>query len=458
MKQQQPPPSLESAAPGKAFPQALEEMLQKMLATRPEDRYQSMEQLGQDIGRVQQGKGLAIASPIKLELTPPLDPVEEKYSSRTGVWPRLAIAFLLLITTSFAATFYYIYRSHSSTTAGASPKQSNVTTGATAGPAGTMEKGSAVTDEGMEKAKADFASFKPKETQLIKGRGQALLEFFFPETAVGEIENGVGARAQARGAVTLQSIQPISLGIRRAVHRYTWANPWILKKIDKKEINTLILDQLNDTSMATGQLDWDSSSEQSILDMLAIAANWQNLHGLDISACPLTAKIFKALDSLPHLHHLTIKDCDNAGTDQAKYLFWGKLSDVDLAGLRDVDPAIMALRGSKNLRNLNLDRTSPTAAAIAELGRCPNLQGLSLEKTKLSDSQLLALSRLPQLKVLWLRQVNITPAKLIKLDGLKRLSRLHVTADGWSRAQVVGTTMALPNCDLATNNWPHALE
>lgn len=66
MHQNDAPPSLEKASHGSKFPESIEILIAKTLAKEPMDRYQSMEQLKQDLNKILEGKDLSVLPYLNL--------------------------------------------------------------------------------------------------------------------------------------------------------------------------------------------------------------------------------------------------------------------------------------------------------------------------------------------------------------------------------------------------------
>jgi hypothetical protein len=185
-----------------------------------------------------------------------------------------------------------------------------------------------------------------------------------------------------------------------------------------------------------------------MLEILAIVQHWKNLQGMHFRDCTLSPKVLDAIQDLPGIIRFSLVNSDNSGSELAPHSFLRRVESMDLEGLKDVDSGIMALRGSKNLRALALDRTRPSLAGIKALGQCPNLIRLSMAEATITDDQLVALSELPQLEELWLKRVHLDPDRLVQLQGLKHLHRIYITSYGWSHEKLAALIRALPQCQI----------
>lgn len=103
--QKDKPPTLKSACPANRFSDAVEAIVARMLAKRPEDRYPSMQHLGRDLLRAQEGKSVYAAGLTVAELDQPLFEMDSKIASASDsaavspgrwLWPQVMVLCLLL--------------------------------------------------------------------------------------------------------------------------------------------------------------------------------------------------------------------------------------------------------------------------------------------------------------------------------------------------------------------------
>jgi len=114
-----------------------------------------------------------------------------------------------------------------------------------------------------------------------------------------------------------------------------------------------------------------------------------------------------------------------------------RLEWLDLAFTTVTDAGVAPLLTSaRNLRQLNLEGTQISDAALARLRDCAQLEELDLSGTAITDAGLRHLAALKRLRLLWLTGTRITDAGLDALRDLKALETLdvggtRVTQSGW---------------------------
>lgn len=114
---------------------------------------------------------------------------------------------------------------------------------------------------------------------------------------------------------------------------------------------------------------------------------------------------------------------------------------LDLSFTKVTDAALSHLSDAVRLRQLNLDGTAVGDKAIESLAGLRELEEVDLSNTRVTDACLGQLARFTKLKVLWLTNTSVSDAgiaRLARLDSLELLdvSGTNVTADGLKSLEV----------------------
>ncbi len=91
--------------------------------------------------------------------------------------------------------------------------------------------------------------------------------------------------------------------------------------------------------------------------------------------------------------------------------------DLDLAGQKLGDGELKIVGGLKNLRKLNLSRTTVTDGALAGLLGLSKLESLNLFQTEVSDAGVVSLKGLTALKRLYVAQTKVTEGGAAQLKA-----------------------------------------
>jgi len=447
MHQTMAAPRLSTAAGDKNFAQPLEEIVHKMLAKNPQHRYQSMEEVGRDIERLQKGKTLVENASLQLA-SPSLslehdttggsrgNTVDRMNKKHLAVSTSLLIAITLIMLLGVGVFASSMLGKKSSVTA----KKVEVETSA---PPGVLAN---KTDLAADKLKKCFADFKTRSASFKLINGSWYVTYFFPETEIGEIVTLDNFSIPAKGATRLAVRRPMSLKIRRGRDRIIWENPDLLKKIDLNEIDGLILSCEDDGLVDT--TDDKTTDVTFTVKVLAIASCWKNFNSLQFKEFALDNQVMAAVDKLAGLTKFGLTQSDNSGAELARFAFLRRMKVLNVSDIREVDSVLNALRGSKNLVSLNISDTTPSAQALRQLKSCSELRGLAFCSSSINEAQLVAISELPYLEKFNTRGSTFNREFFFKLKGFEALKTLLITNKDWSNKQLASLKSAFPHCQI----------
>jgi len=288
------------------------------------------------------------------------------------------------------------------------------------------------------KTKTDFNNFSPHATVGISEKNKFRLRFYFPQTSIGKLHDNGGGYSEAMGIVKMPENHPMALEVREQ-DQGTWSQVDILEKIDGRYLDELWFRR-------DGIIDDDLLSDRSMLAMLKTASKWKHFSGVRFIGFKPSKQILDFVQSLPHLERLAITNTTESANELASRPFLQKLVSLELSGLPEIDPILLALAKSDHLRFLIINETKPAAATLMQLKSCPNLFYLSFVGGAIDDQQLTALSEVSSLKHLILRNAHVNVNRLCSLKGFKNLRELSI--DGWKPEELSQFKKNFPQCAL----------
>ncbi len=150
-------------------------------------------------------------------------------------------------------------------------------------------------------------------------------------------------------------------------------------------------------------------------------ARMKSLTALNLSGCALLDRDLLAFDTLPNLRNLQIDDSGVTGAALAKSKLLPKLQTLSIVGIDNCAPVLVALDKTKNIKTLFLDRYKLNQSEITDIAKLTSLQYLSLKWDGLTDSNLAKLTALKNLTQLNVYGNEITEASLYTLAKFPRL-------------------------------------
>jgi len=454
MHQSDQPPTLMEVS-GYNFPQDLEDIVQRMIAKHPDDRYQTMEQVAHDIERMAQGKTLAKMPLSRTDSNMNVETGERSTGSQrnSGTFKtRLSIGIISLLTVAMAVGGYLYYLYHhpsasdktgnSSSTAGGDretiPENIPQNTFANEAETAAATTKSPTTYANIEKERNDFAAFVPKPCETFTENGKPKIRFYFPNSPVGKLHNKSSGYSEARGTVVMDDEKPFMLEIREK-DQAVWAFPSILEKLDNANINELLFTR---AVMADDKAD----REQPILEMLSRARRWKNFCGIHFIEFFPGNKALDFAATFPHLSFFSLSNGTGTGKDLANRPFLKQLTTLDVSAIKDVDAILRALENAPQLSTLVISETDPSPAALRKLQTCPKLEYLTFSDSRVSTAQLDAISKIQTIENLSLRGSHLSPQDLLHLRGLKKFKQLFI--DHWTAEDTAAFNKFFPRCNV----------
>ncbi|MBS1954188.1 MAG: protein kinase [Cyanobacteria bacterium SZAS-4] len=431
MHQSEPAPLLREASLGHKYPEALEQIVQKMLQKSPQDRYQNLSQVVDALsnaatsGTVSAEKTASSRLGAKPAKTITI-PVFGFYALMTAAVLLSAVATTLV---SYAWERENDYENSFIPVAEIKPLQAEQEN--------KNNMAYMYTDSGLG-SNFEIPS-QPIKSVIVDTPNGKQKEFHFPKYPIGIVSGQLatelglwkGATIERRAVDTVLVPANIPLTFRMS-YRHSPA-PFqkieIFKAIDPSDFTEL---------EATGNPILDQSKQSHDLEnVLKVAQNWTNLEAFGLFSLNESAETLRQISQLKHLQYLTIDGMSIAKAETLPTEFWKKLKSVTIAnapaidnipdGKSPSDSILSKLSGSLKLERLVLDRTRVSPDSVAKLITCQRLKYVSLYYNFSVDEETLhALLSLPHVETLVLKSLVVTPEQFKEISNCARLKEIIV--------------------------------
>ncbi|GEM_PF-60166 len=484
MHQDEAPPFLADLEPSLKYPPALDRVLAKCLAKRPQDRYQSAKEMALDLGRVLEGK--EVMAPELASSPQDRSAHSAKSSDRTFQLslPLILVAAGLVVLVVGSA--YFLLRPtstayHSQSLVSAADKEistNGIDTNAAAANSDTdlgkidpdvgiqvfkkdSRSGSEVESPlGKPPSSSDYAvlrkvatasrngertasntlfevmpdlegtSVEPKGSEkdtfkystIVVENGHRLRRFNFPsDISIGIVSDGKNSeRKAAQGLVDFPADAPIRFATAGIVRRY----PQYMRRFRPDDINHLTYSYFAGTDQ-----------------VLSAAGNLSGVTDLALpGASELTENGFQAVANFKHLARFSLSSSDLTGAAIARANCWQNLTHLTWRDAKEPGAFLKKLQQSSSLVYLDLSGNKLSQADFELISKLTGLEYLSLANTKVTLEALEAVATLPNLTGLDLTNsglgVKAIPV-LQKMKNLKRLAILHASSSPQLRTKLI---------------------
>lgn len=369
------PKPLRQVRPDIKFPEAFEVLVIKLLATKPEDRIQTIAQVKEELRSIQSGSS---GSGFQRKTAAALSRVKLKKASALAV-AGVLLALVGMVMMAVSARNIQIAAELRAESAKKLKEADDLNRQSS-----FSGSGGAQTISGEEVTANTFNRFSPyAETIDLSGktfRENTLLYLQkFPRLHSLDLSNT---------AVSSYAIRPLAR----------------LKSLTKLS--------LNNTNLPP--------------DALAELSNLSGLKELSLDSTETTDADLLAFSKMPELETLSIRD--TAISDKGLENLRGarKLQSLSISGTGITNRGLASL-GKMNLTTINMWDINASQGAVKQLENCKNLTRLCLRNLELSAADLQAISQFSKLTYLELYQIkNLKDADLSQLAGLKTLEDLYI--------------------------------
>lgn len=437
--QSEKPPNLCTASGGIIFPETLEAAISKALEKEPEYRYQGMDEFGEDLRRILQGKALrendATLAPApsnnrRTETTlrhikqqadsqQPQDCLPEEEADEDSRFARVLLVSVTVLCLIASGFMFYIVKdwiipANKPLAANTDPVESNV------------GENAAVYGKNHEREQARQADGAPSQPlpssetysqPFCQSVSNNVRHFDFkncPAMAIYDLRDHfqkVNLLKPAQTRLDSPENQPLALQIGDNFI----ANYQQLERFRPSDLTSVSID-------LTNHVEVDKP--------LAIISKWP-ITQLEITNAKLEPQSITFLNNLSKLNYLRLNYVD---LDERALAAMPKLKDLWLfehKASAKPTPLLQALSKSEKLWQLSLDETILNHEDIKLIAKIQHLKILSLKSTGIDDADIETLSKLSSLKTLLIKNNRITPKSLPYLLKLHRLEQLELSGQGW---------------------------
>jgi serine/threonine protein kinase len=407
--QSEKPPTLKEACLGKQFPPALEQMMAKLLEKDPYKRYQSMQEIKQDLESIRAGKTLIETKEIMGSSKFKMKPVLIAFGAAGAV----CVCLLL---------FWLWYALYATKTTHLKLVQE------------TPSPDPRIIAELPDKAV--FVPDKPFAPIPLKKVTNGKWVLHFPNQSLGGIwpcgeKQAEQERdtAQAKGTVVMPP-RPLHL------------QPSLLMVQQPQFFRLFRPDELGEISF---RYNMDVKD-----DTLLFLDHLTDLYGLNLTGTEVTDEGMKHLQELPNLAFLEVPECPGVtGKSLAKMKCIPRLLSLRISEMKGVAPLMAQMPRAVTLDELYARNTDISDADLEKVARIPRLKGLYLKKCpQVTDKSLAILTPLKNLKLLEIERTGITPKCIPTLKKFPKLEFLTISIEDWSVDDKVKLRQALQHCSI----------
>ena len=459
MHQNDNAPTLKKVS-GKKWNDDLETLVAKMLAKRPAERYQTMDQVRHDLERIRDKKALG-KSGSGAKLDQDQDQVqdhprdhgddadtiydEQKHLSQRKIIIGLSVVSLLIFVSASIA--FVVTQPFKPAKTKPLADFNNMDTQK------DIDKRAAQGQAEITQASKNLSRVQPI-TCTIDKKARAKI-FHCPDTVVGVLTWFTGQRdfgfdtdshddrrKIARGDVAVPLDADMILIENHTENRDVWNYPGVLEKFAQTDLIGLRID--SDTGLDLyGSMKEQEEHAAQVTKLVKATVGWKKLRYVYLYNCPVTTPTFEALALHPRLEQLIMHTNDIDGATLGKQPYLKRLKVLDLMSVVQADRVLAGIKDNKQLRMLTI-KGHVTAAGLENLIGCSDLKYLELNDRSMDSDALEALTKLKNLHTLDLRHCNVGPELIEVLSRMKCAEIVRLNADKWSLLDRNRLTKCLP--------------
>ncbi len=427
-------PSLKEASLGSNFSESIEALMAKLLEKNPESRYQSFNQVAEDLIAIEAGR------PLHRQKPPTITAAIEKNSNQAnkrlvplrragGVLSSVILVILL-------ASLAYVYRQSDSKVDRVEVDKTSETQAVSSKPAHTWIADprvewfykTGVLSRATEADRSRLLSI-PFSSICVDQNGEKVRVFQFPQDfSVGSF---VVQKQQiaGQGDVVIPGLDPVEF---HASYQCC-ERPSILSKFRDDEISILDLKNV------------ETASD----DTLSYVQGWKELYRVNLGFASVTDRGLKHLENCRKLTELNLSTTEITGMGMARFKRLGLLTKLTIDVLPHGEKVIAALKNSKNIVWLSACQLHLKDQDLEKIATMRNLEALDIgSNTELTDKGLEALSNMPKLKCLMAPGCHFTPNCIETLKKFPALRELEMAEGQYSFQQQQQFEQGLPHVRL----------
>jgi len=447
MHQNDTPPTLHDFT-SKKWNDDLEALVARMLAKRPAERYQSMEQVRHDLERIKDKKALGRKTRTAIDADADAD---ASHDDEKHLPPRKLILIFSLISALLVASWvaaYFVIQPFKPAAVNPLIPHDNLDSQK------DIDAHAATTQATIASATRKLAAAGAITCSIDKKAGIKI--FHCPDTAVGTLTWFAGqrdfgfdtdshndGRKVAKGDVSVPLNSDVILLVHHTENNDVWNYPDILKKFDQNALIGLRID--SDTGLDLyGSLKEQEEHAAQVTNLINATAGWKKVRYAYLYNCPVTPPAFDALKIHPGLDQLIMHTNEIDGEALSKEPYLKRLKVLDLMILAHADKVLSALKDARGMRMLTI-KGHVTAAGLQYLTTCTALKYLEINDRSLTSDSLEVLTKLKGLHTIDLRHCKIGPEEIEIISRIKGAEIIRLCADKWSLLDRNRLTKCLPS-------------
>ena len=418
----EPPVSLKEGSLGREFPQALENIVRKMLALEPDDRYQELGKVAEDLIALKRPDDNATVTMPFTEKAPKND-----YSTSKQGWLLAGVAVASITSTALFDAFV-------------------------TWPEKLTEEKLAYQEKQKKEQLAKQAEILLEKQVLVKTSDAAAVDVsrkfrFGEDTSVPYIQNDVDSSGRKVQFLVLpKSFGDIGFNDRALIHRargpiHLSPNTRLSFYLNQREgqrANTLE----NLTELKFDKIDYCSNFLVHD-DTIAILEKIDDLLLVGLTACDISN--LKPFYKSKSLLGLELRDTSIGPSELLKIERIGQLSYLTIGPINDATLLLDEFGKTGKMLNLSLkgpnakhdNSRSEVSPQFESLSKLKNIQALTLDSWPgFNDACLRKLLGMQQLKILVIRDCPITAASIPTLRKFSHLKCLSISTESWSKADL----------------------
>lgn len=405
-------PTLKEAALGVEFPERLEQIVSRMLAKAPEDRYSDLSDVAHELFQVCSGKEYQL--PV-LSQTRESSTNKSKKDEHSHIQMRVVHFLLLLCSTaalSILGTFLFLQGKEGRKTPVPThinkPKEFKVTAvlplGKTDEP-DPFELG----EPQLQQAKEAFEETQTIGSKIVMTHGSKQVQIEFPKFPIGGVsldihssKFNVDVRKAAVGKVEFPADADLMFVLNERKNVPSLYYPFIFKKIDRDIFTGLLVEggetgELIEGGKTAASLGQKAKTvpalEQEVVahhELLKAAEKWRKLNFLMLRSIHLTEELQNSIDNMTGLKALTLQKVqfDPATIGKRKFLL--RLKELNVIG-GDISELLKAISHSRVLQSVTIGSgCKVTSEAITILSGTTSLKTLDIKLSSVDDAMVTA--------------------------------------------------------------------
>lgn len=425
-------PTLKEAALGRNFPPRLEQIVAKMLAKAPSDRYNDLGVVAMELTAVCSGKEVPSIAVTTVEEGPkPIDTSPKQQISFSWKQFSLLMVAVVFVFTLTGFELSQLSRSPSSEEVLPTETQTARDVHEIAEKNKINEDNDALRDQAEKNRQRSLQLFleaKPIVETAIQRDGKSSRRVNFPDASIGNVQysfHGEGSNKFNVPAVKEQEFPaevPLVYYLSDGKYPDVISNPFIFDKIDKN-----IFAGLNFSGSLQGQSlrgaeeagagkntinELSADEKIGTVHLVQVACQWSKLSEMCLSSTEITKDMAAAIKAVGTLKRLNIRSCKVDVKDLFDPKLTRQLERIDLEQM-PADAVLEQLSESINLKVLNLaEGCSAESASLAKLRTCPNIDAVFLTMSPMTEEQLQAILKIKSLTKLAVNKNGVTDAQM----------------------------------------------